>query len=210
MAKILIFHTNPSAAQKLCDSLKKEKYDAVLCGEQHTVLSDTESASLVILDGQMKWTLCRPLLEAFAHRSCPVLFLTNDREMSAHLRALYSGQCDVLVCPHSSRQLHGKVRALLGEDETPGGDLKLDMDDRVALIDGRRVELTAQEFALLYALMENPDVPISREQLLRTAWGYQSMGETRTVDVHVQRLRKKLGCERIETVYKCGYRLKMA
>ena len=64
--------------------------------------------------------------------------------------------------------------------------------------------------ALLLALMENPDMPVSREQLLRKAWGYQSIGETRTVDVHVQRLRKKLGVERIETVYKCGYRLKMA
>ncbi|MDD6041358.1 MAG: winged helix-turn-helix domain-containing protein, partial [Clostridia bacterium] len=52
--------------------------------------------------------------------------------------------------------------------------------------------------------------PVSREQLLRTAWGYQSMGETRTVDVHVQRLRKKLGGDYIETVYKCGYRLRLA
>ena len=64
--------------------------------------------------------------------------------------------------------------------------------------------------ALLLALMEKPDIPVSREQLLRRAWGYQSMGETRTVDVHVQRLRKKLGGEYIETVYKCGYRLKLA
>ena len=64
-----------------------------------------------------------------------------------------------------------------------------------------RVELTAQELALLLTLMENPDLPVSREHLLRKAWGYQSMGETRTVDVHVQRLRRKLGMNRIETVY---------
>ena len=74
----------------------------------------------------------------------------------------------------------------------------------------RRVELTAQEMALLLALMNQPDTPVSREQLLREAWGYQSMGETRTVDVHVQRLRKKLGEDWIETVYKCGYRLRLA
>ena len=64
--------------------------------------------------------------------------------------------------------------------------------------------------ALLLALMNQPDTPVSREQLLREAWGYQSMGETRTVDVHVQRLRKKLGEDWIETVYKCGYRLRLA
>ena len=58
--------------------------------------------------------------------------------------------------------------------------------------------------------MENPETALSRQQLLHTAWGYQGIGETRTVDVHVQRLRKKLGGDRIETVYKLGYRLKMA
>ena len=85
-----------------------------------------------------------------------------------------------------------------------------DYHDLVVERNGRRVELTAQEYALLFALMEKPDVPVSREQLLRKAWGYQSMGETRTVDVHVQRLRKKLGGDFIETVYKCGYRLRLA
>ena len=70
--------------------------------------------------------------------------------------------------------------------------------------------LTAQEFALLQALMESPDSALTCEQLLRTAWGYHSAGETRTVDVHVQRLRKKMGVDWIETVYKCGYRLRLA
>ena len=65
-----------------------------------------------------------------------------------------------------------------------------------------------QRLGIAQALMENPDTPISREQLLRTAWGYQSMGETRTVDVHVQRLRKKLGFSCIETVYRRGYKLR--
>lgn len=102
-----------------------------------------------------------------------------------------------------------RMHNALGEC-APLRELSVDEKERVALLDGRRVELTAQEFALLLALMEKPDIPVSREQLLRRAWGYQSMGETRTVDVHVQRLRKKLGGEYIETVYKCGYRLKLA
>ena len=129
--------------------------------------------------------------------------------MSAHLRALYGGHSDVLTTPFSHKTLLAKVMGVLGETE-PLRELSVDEEERVALLDGRRVELTAQEFALLLALMEKPDIPVSREQLLRRAWGYQSMGETRTVDVHVQRLRKKLGGEYIETVYKCGYRLKLA
>ena len=211
MATIFIYETDKVLAQKLCDSLKKEQFNAILCDENHPFLPKCteDNAPIVILDAQLKWTLCRPLLKHFAQSGCPILFLTGDRKMSAHLRALYSGPSDVLVTPCSSKALRNKVRALLGA-AAAARELSLDETERVAHLDGRRVELTAQEYALLLALMEKPDVPVSREQLLRKAWGYQSMGETRTVDVHIQRLRKKLGSDCIETVYKCGYRLKLA
>ncbi len=209
MANILIYEPNDMLAQKLCDSLKKEKFNAIRCDENDLPALSGESAPLVVLDAQLKWTACRPLLSLFEQRGCPILFVTADRKMSAHLRALYNGRSEVLTLPFSPKALIQRVHALTGEAE-PLRELSLDEKERVALLDGRRVELTAQEFALLLALMEKPDVPMSREQLLRRAWGYQSMGETRTVDVHVQRLRKKLGCEYIETVYKCGYRLKLA
>ena len=208
MATILIYEPNDVLAQKLCDSLKKEQYHAIRCDEHNCRLpiAEGESAPLVILDARLKWTLCRPLLEMFSRRGCPILFVTGDRSMSAHLNALYAGASEVLVVPFTHKNLKNKVLSLLGEP-APRCELALNEEDRVVLLDGRRVELTAQEFALLNALMEKPDVPVSREHLLRTAWGYQSMGETRTVDVHVQRLRKKLGGNYIETVYKCGYRL---
>ncbi len=211
MATILIYEPNEVLAQKLCDSLKKEQYHVIRCDEHESnppSLSG-ETAPVIILDARLKWTICRPLLEAFSHRGCPILFVTEDRSMRAHLRALYAGASDVLVTPFSPRALKTSMQHLLGEPAARC-ELLLNAEDRVALLDGRRVELTAQEFALLNALMEKPDVPVSREQLLRTAWGYQSMGETRTVDVHIQRLRKKLGGDYIETVYKCGYRLKLA
>ena len=209
MATIMIYEPNEIIAQKLCDSLKKEKYNAIRCDENVIPSFSDDSIPLVMMDAQLRWTTCRPLLEAFQKHGCPILFLTGDRKMSAHLRALYGGRSDVLTVPFSQKALHAKVHNALGEC-APLRELSVDEKARVALLDGRRVELTAQEFALLLALMEKPDIPVSREQLLRRAWGYQSMGETRTVDVHVQRLRKKLGGEYIETVYKCGYRLKLA
>lgn len=209
MATIMIYEPNEIIAQKLCDSLKKEKYNAIRCDENVIPSFSDDSIPLVMMDAQLRWTTCRPLLEAFQKHGCPILFLTGDRKMSAHLRALYGGRSDVLTVPFSQKALHAKVHNALGEC-APLRELSVDEKERVALLDGRRVELTAQEFALLLALMEKPDIPVSREQLLRRAWGYQSMGETRTVDVHVQRLRKKLGGECIETVYKCGYRLKLA
>ena len=209
MATIMIYEPNEIIAQKLCDSLKKEKYNAIRCDENVIPSFSDDSIPLVMMDAQLRWTTCRPLLEAFQKHGCPILFLTGDRKMSAHLRALYGGRSDVLTVPFSQKALHAKVHNALGEC-APLRELSVDEKERVALLDGRRVELTAQEFALLLALMEKPDIPVSREQLLRRAWGYQSMGETRTVDVHVSRLRQKLGLEkRIKTVYKVGYRLEV-
>ena len=211
MATIYIFEPDGQIAHKLCDSLAKEKYDVKLCDDRNGLPKEEtkDAPPLVVLDAAMKWSACRPLFEKCHAWNCPVLFLTGDRRMSTHLKALYAGPSDVLTLPFSPKALLGKVHALLDRHQ-PVREIAVDEGERVALLDGRRVELTAQEMALLLALMEKPDTPVSREQLLRKAWGYQSMGETRTVDVHVQRLRKKLGDECIETVYKCGYRLRLA
>ena len=208
MATLLIYEPHAMLSQKLRE----------LLGREHRIFLFTEDSlpeeafeqgeiPLVLLDARIRWADCRPLLERFAQRGCPVLFLSNDPSMTDHLKALYRPRSDVLIAPFSTKTLFAKVQGLLEEEPAP--ELTLVHEEHAALLNGRRVELTAQEYALLMALMENPDIPVSREQLLRKAWGYQSMGETRTVDVHVQRLRKKLGSEFIETVYRCGYRLKL-
>lgn len=209
MARILIYSAEENVARRLMQAYAREGYDARTCEAFDGAPEPSPEPTLVVLDARLKWSVCRPLFCDIQNLVYPVLFLTADREMTSHLRALYRGPSDVLMLPFSPKTALQKAQALLGHNE-PLRELAIDEGERVALLDGERVELTAQEFALLLALMENPDTPLSREQLLRKAWGYQSMGETRTVDVHVQRLRKKLGVERIETVYKCGYRLKMA
>ena len=86
--------------------------------------------------------------------------------------------------------------------------LAIDEDEKAVYVDGEPCELTQQEFSLLQELAQNIDRPVSREELLRDAWGYVCPGETRTVDVHIQRLRKKLGFFSIETVYRRGYKLR--
>ena len=86
--------------------------------------------------------------------------------------------------------------------------LAIDEDEKMVYVDGEPCELTQQEFSLLQELAQNIDRPVSREELLRDAWGYLCPGETRTVAVHIQRLRKKLGFSSIETVYRRGYKLR--
>ena len=208
MATILIYEAAPSLQEKLNGPAVRKRH-TLLSGAEHPLETLEEKAPLIVLDANMKWTECRSLLDNASRRGCPILFVTDNRRSSAHLKALYAGPCDTLTAPFSAKAFENAVRTLTGEKKAPPA-LTLDEATHAALLDGRKVELTAQEYALLLALMENPDTPVSREQLLRTAWGYQSMGETRTVDVHVQRLRKKLGEDFIETVYKCGYRLRMA
>lgn len=85
--------------------------------------------------------------------------------------------------------------------------LSIDEDEQKVFVNGSLCDLTHQEYSLLLRLAGQADKPVSRHDLLRDAWGYLSPGDTRTVDVHVQRLRKKLGCACIETVYRLGYRL---
>lgn len=92
--------------------------------------------------------------------------------------------------------------------ENASSVLAIDEDEKVVYVDGEPCELTQQEFSLLQELAMNIDRPVSREELLRHAWGYICPGETRTVDVHIQRLRKKLGFFCIETVYRRGYKLR--
>ena len=88
-------------------------------------------------------------------------------------------------------------------------DIKLNKNNNVVRINGKNISLTAQETALLETLIENHDTTISRDSLLKDAWGYKSVGVTRTVDVHIQRLRRKMGTNLIETVHRSGYRLNL-
>ena len=86
--------------------------------------------------------------------------------------------------------------------------LDIDEEEQAVYVDGQPCALTQQEFSLLQELAQHLGRAMSREELLRDAWGYASPGETRTVDVHIQRLRKKLGFSCIETVYRRGYKLR--
>ncbi|MBR4458895.1 MAG: response regulator transcription factor [Clostridia bacterium] len=167
---------------------------------------------MTILNAQISFTQSYEFVRAMAERGLPVIFVTADPANAAHLRAMYHGDCDVLLKPFDAEELTAMAERLLAQAERTlsVGSLRLDVEARQATKDGEPITLTAQEFALLEALMRSPDEAVSREDLLRSAWGYQGIGITRTVDVHVQRLRRKLGRDAIETVYKTGYRLRLA
>ena len=209
MAKIIIYGTEKNVTDKLTRILTRSNHEVLRLKPSDGFPQKQPKDTLVVMDARLKWPDCRALFSQIQGLEYPVLFLTADQDTVSHLRALYRGRSDVLVMPFSAKAAVAPVDNLLAQNQ-PLSPLTVNEETRVAMLGNERIELTAQELALLMTLMENPDLPVSREHLLRKAWGYQSMGETRTVDVHVQRLRRKLGMNRIETVYRCGYRLKTA
>lgn len=168
-----------------------------------------QSDLLLVLSTRYPWRTCRDLLALCGSRGWPVLFLAEDDTNAGHLRALKQAKCEVLVHPFGPQEMVVAVKRLMlqGEEALQVGELAMDLIFQTATYHGKPIVLTTQEFSLLEVLLRSPEEVIDRDTLLREAWGYEGGYETRTVDVHIQRLRRKLGKDTIETVYKQGYRL---
>jgi DNA-binding response OmpR family regulator len=144
----------------------------------------------------------------------PVIFVTARSEIGDRVRGLDGGAEDYIVKPFHLQELVSRVNVVLRrykrEDVFCLGTVKIDFCNGKAYRDGREIPLTKQEFELLRALILNKNITLTREQLLNAAWGWEYDGDERTVDVHIQRLRKKLNWKgQIKTVYKTGYRLEL-
>ena len=145
----------------------------------------------------------------------PVIFLTARTDVTDRVRGLRSGAEDYILKPFEPAELLARVenalrRNVRGNDKISqswsSGAFSINFDSRQVFYNGQSISMTALEFDLLAYLVRHRGEAISRDSLLAAVWGYQYTGESRTVDVHVQRLRGKLGSEWIETVYKYGYR----
>ena len=144
----------------------------------------------------------------------PILMLTARDEEPDRVAGLELGADDYLTKPFSPRELVARMKAVLrrtdgrsAEDVLTLADVELNRNAREVAVDGQPVELTTKEFDLLAALLENPGIVVSRDQLLDRVWGMTYPGGTRTVDVHVAQLRRKLGRpELIRTVRGAGYK----
>ena len=153
------------------------------------------------------------MMEHLREGSTPVIFLTAREDVTDRVRGLRLGAEDYIIKPFEPVELLARVDVVLrrvGRDKTQlrYDDITLSLDERVARKAGKKVALTPKEFDLLALLIRNVDIALSRDKILAVVWGYTYEGETRTVDIHIQQLRKKLGLkEHIKTVNRIGYRL---
>ena len=172
-------------------------------------LLHTHHIDIALLDIMMPGEDGFSLAPAFIERGIPVLFLTAKTAVADRVYGLRLGADDYILKPFEPAELLARIDVILRRVScTCYADALLTLDEtrRTVTLRGEPVALTALEFDLLALLVRNAGAAMSREKLLSQVWGWDYAGETRTVDVHIQRLRAKLGPDAIQTVYKYGYR----
>ncbi|HVF27868.1 MAG TPA: response regulator transcription factor [Pyrinomonadaceae bacterium] len=223
MAKpVLIVEDDPDIAEGLRYNLEREGLEArvALTGEQglSAALDAKNPPALVILDlmlpGMSGTELCRRLRREPATRRTPIIMLTARTSEADRVAGLDLGADDYISKPFSVRELMARVRAVLRRtDENASAryedtHMTIDFADMRVVCDGESIKLTRKEFSLLSTLAKGAGRVATRQQLLDNVWGYEYYGDTRTLDVHIRRLRQKLGTcgDAIETVVGVGYR----
>lgn len=219
---ILVVDDEPNIVQLARMYLEREGYRVEAVGDGRAALEAVRRfrPALMVLDIMLPeldgLEVCRKLRAKGNY--IPILMLTARDEDIDTVLGLEMGADDYLTKPFNPRVLAARVKALLrrgerkdhiGEAPLHIGDLVIDPARREVMVNGQPVKLRHQEFNLLLTLAEHKSFVLTRDQLLKLAWGYDYGGETRTVDVHVGHLRKKLAGSmvRIETVTSEGYKL---
>lgn len=170
---------------------------------------------LILLDVMLPGVDGYDIMEYIRPLKIPVIFITARYEVKDRVRGLKLGADDYLVKPFDVVELVARVEAVLrrynkADKMLAVGNIVVDVEARRVLKNGKEIVLTNKEFGLLVLFMQNKNVALFREALYEKVWGDEYFGDSRTLDLHVQRLRKKLGWEQnLVAVYKVGYRLEV-
>jgi len=220
--QILIVEDDPDIAESVEYNLRREGFKTQIAesGEKgyRLAVESGPAPSLIVLDlmlpGMSGMDLCRRLRREPLTEKTPIIILTAKASEADKLQGLELGADDYMIKPFSVKELVARVRAVLrrsGDDTSSQYEdeqLSIDFTEMRVTCCGENVKLTRKEFALLEALASYPNRLAARQKLLDDVWGYSYFGDTRTLDVHIRRLRQKLGecASRIETVVGVGYR----
>jgi DNA-binding response OmpR family regulator len=218
---ILVVDDEPNIVELVRLYLKSEGYNVEEAHDGREALEKIAALhpSLVVLDLMMPevdgWEVTRRLRQQDART--PVIMLTAKGDDADKIVGLDMGADDYLAKPFNPRELVSRVRAVLRRTEEPDkatrvisvGNVRIDMGRREVTIGGKPVELRTKEFDLLVAFAEHLGLVLDRETLLRIVWGYDYLGDSRTIDVHVTWLRDKLSeaTVKIQTIRGIGYKL---
>jgi DNA-binding response OmpR family regulator len=226
MNHVLIIEDDPDIALSIKYSLEREgefRVSVATDGDAGLREAQRRPPDLVLLDLGLAEIdgseVCRILRRRPETASVPIIMVTARVDERSRIAGLDLGADDYVTKPFSVKEMMARIRAVLRRASAPrhaggamsSGPVTLDEARRRVTVEGRDVHLTRKEFDLLAELLRRPGLVLTREQLLERVWGYDHPGATRTVDVHVRQLRRKLGPDgaaRIETVVGVGYRLR--
>lgn len=227
--KVLIVDDDENIAELISLYLTKECFDTkmVYNGEDALAAFDSYQPNLILLDlmlpGIDGYQVCR---EIRGKSQIPVIMLSAKGEVFDKVLGLELGADDYIIKPFDSKEMVARVRAVLRRyqpprPEAPAADkgkcvnypgIEINLTNYSVVVDGRHVEMPPKELELLYFLAASPNQVFTREQLLDQIWGYEYIGDTRTVDVHIKRLREKIKDHptwKLSTVWGIGYKFEV-
>ncbi len=217
MTKILIVEDEKPISKLIEMSLTSAGYacTCVYDGMAAADLLEEHRYDLVLLDIMLPGASGYELMDYIRPMDIPVIFLTAKTSVADRVKGLRLGADDYLGKPFEIIELLARVESVLRryhktEEALEAGDLVIDVVSRVVKKNGEVVNLTKKEFDLLVMFVQNRNIALFREKIYEHVWESEYTGDSRTVDLHVQRLRRKVGWEdKIKPVYKVGYRLEL-
>lgn len=217
MQKVLIVEDEEPISNLIKINLTAEGYmcKCAFNGIDAANIIEDEKFDLILLDIMLPGIDGYELLEYIKPFKTPIIFITAKGTVENRIKGLKLGADDYIVKPFQIGELLARIEAVLrrvnGTDKTYEVlGVKINPSSRSVIKDGNHIELTVKEFDLLLELIRNKNIALYRNQLYERVWQEEFMGDTRTIDLHIQRLRKKLGWENhIKTVFRIGYRLEV-
>jgi DNA-binding response OmpR family regulator len=214
-AHILIVEDDENIAHMIEATLSIGGYTSRVCGAGQSALTEILNGGydLVLLDVMLPKLDGFQVFEGKGENSTPVIFLTAMGDVPHKVKGLRMGAEDYIVKPFEAVELLARIEVALRRTHREASafhyqGIVVEVDKHEVTLDGKAIILTPKEFDLLVFFIRNVDIALTRERLLSAVWGYSFSGETRTVDTHVQQLRKKLGLhDSLLTIPRLGYRL---
>ena len=215
---ILVIEDDSAISELICMNLEAAGYKAVpvldgLAAEEYLKEADENEIALALVDVMLPGKDGFALMEDFHRTGIPVIYLTAKDDVISKVHGLKSGAEDYIVKPFEVLELLVRIEKVLkrtgrGREKIQIRDVVIDLKEHSVTKNGQKVQLKPMEYELLVMLAKSKNVAFSREELLNRLWGTDYVGETRTVDVHIGQLRKKLDFHNvIRTISKTGYRL---
>jgi DNA-binding response OmpR family regulator len=223
---ILVVEDDELISDLVDQNLKLEGFDTIVCdnGIEAIKIAEKCRPDLIVLDvmlpGMDGFHVCKRLQNS----GIPIIMLTAKNDISDKLAGLEAGADDYIVKPFDSRELIARIHTIFrrlkkvsdrekgaeSQDKKEDSLLTINEENRMVCIGDSELDLTPTEFEMMLLFIRNPNRVFTRAQLMDSIWGYDFLGDSRTVDIHIQRIRKKLGqySDGIETVFGVGYRFK--